>query len=228
VSFPDSKAPSLEQISKTIIAYRDRRGGLPFKYLESVFYNSPELYRRTHLIELVTETGTVPPGAILLVHGEKQDEAEIAFQSPVSVLNRSSLEADREQRIYQALDSLIHREVLALLLSKAQIASTISEPLTLKPFNARSQEFVLASLKPGIAYALPYSFSPYFSAFGGKIYRGIREGIVILPDGQQMTLRFSRLTDPTCFYALCVSLLTVIALVLFMISVMLKRKRAHV
>ena len=227
VSFPESKAATLDPIFKKIIAYRDRAGGLPFKYLESVFYNSPELYRRTHLIELLSKADAAPSGAIVLVHGDKLNEEEIAIQLPRGILNRSLLEADQEKHLYQALATLINREILAQLLLKAQIANTIAEPLILKPFSAHSQEFTLASLKPGIPYALPYSYSPYFSALGGKLYRGIREGMVIVSGGDQMVLRFSRLTDPTCFFSLCVSLFTVFALVLFMFSVMLKRKRVH-
>ncbi len=228
VALAKSSSPSIEPISKRIIAYRDRRANLPFKYLESVFYNSAELYRATHLIEMVSEEQPLPPGAIALVHGAKYSEDEIAFELPAAVLNLSTFTSDHERQVYQSLNGVIKGEILNKILNAGQKSPLMDSSPALKPFNSKTQEFNLTNLVAGTSYTISYSYSPYFSPLGGAVFRGIREAMVIVPDGPEMVLRFNRYVDLSCICSACISLLALFALFFVVFINIVRRKRVPV
>ena len=86
----------------------------------------------------------------------------------------------------------------------------------------------MTNLVAGTPYAISYSYSPYFSPLGGSIFRGIREAMVIVPDGEEMVLRFSRFADLNCICAACISLIALLALFFVMIINIVRRNRVVV
>lgn len=223
-----SAPPLIEPIQQKLVTYDDRLGGAPFSLVESLFYLDADLYRRTVLISGDAKELPAGPDILALAHDRGESPGELLFQLPSDsrgaverVLGRNFAEKARE------IGTVFRERLLPQI--RERISGGDVVPAVLTPelsFRAFSQQLVLTNLEPGRFYRVAYSYSPYFRAVGGRVFRAVGEQMVIQPEANTMVLRYSRLADPLVLCATLASIASVLAMSILALWVRLKSLRA--
>lgn len=217
-------------LQKTLVAYADVRGSVPFKFMELYFFAKKKLTAGFELMDGVKPGKPLPPQvAYVLVNGERSKaqaageemadavvaaggkRPEIVTVDHISVYllkhfgtwYQHNPEIDDFTEVGKSLDAA---KLLERFTTGAVDTSAARPEFSWEPGN---QTFHLKGTKAGALYRVNYSHTPYFHTSGGRMWRLSGDRMLVLAEGDNVSVSFNRLSSRAMWVGLLVSLLAV-------------------
>lgn len=221
--------PLVTQVNKTLVAYTDVGGKMPFKYVELYFWAKKKLEPNFEVLHARPSDSLPPQVAWILVNGPK-DKAQKTAQRmadavvanggarpqiltvhhvPVYLLRHFGTWYQHNPEIDDFTDAaryLDAQDVQGKLTPSPQPAEASAAQMRFAPGN---QRFRVSGMEPGKLYRVNYSFVPFFFSLDAPIWRITGDRIMVWAKQPEATITFSRLASGAQWWGL---LLTAAAL----------------
>lgn len=191
--------PKVSVVTKPVVGYFDPEGTLPFKFVETFFFENRELREQLELVTL-DDLSNIPPQVRVLLTPSAFRPASletIGFDfdthPPVDHYRRvTQLNIDEATyaRARRTLDPFT-----AKLLSFAR-PELQAMPEAKLEFRDEGQTIELHNLASQQIYRINYSYSPFWSSDQGTILRGGKERLYFIPRTTEATLTYKTLKYP--------------------------------
>lgn len=211
IKIQNSKNSKIEIPSKTLVGFIDIKGNIKFSLLDYYFYINENLTKKYELLNIETiqnipeKINTIivnhlPDDINNFVEINKLKEKKIIFinfEPTVFNINHYNIKYPHniEKAYFLNLNYYLNKAV-RLPKRLQNITQTDTEtPVEIKPakvsWNSDNQEFTITDLVPGMLYRINYTYFPYFHTGAGKLYRGSKDRMYLIPGNDEVTVEFN-------------------------------------
>ena len=188
---------------KLLRAYRDDTGGLPFQYLEYLFYSSHELSTRYDLVELPNATAAPKGLAALLINGARENTAGQELGLRTIQMSIALGQGSKFLGGEYAPEAALFKEAQAELIGRFGLIEKLAEipPINTESMSAatpgeviwdfHSQSLHLRGLAKGMLTVTSFAASPGWSSKNARLYRALPERLSFVTEEEQSVLEFS-------------------------------------
>jgi hypothetical protein len=214
-------------LRKTLVAYADVRGSIPYKFMELYFFAKKKLTQNFEIMDAKPGQSLPPQVAYILVNGSRS-KAESAGNELADAVVRSG--GQRPQVItvdhvptyllkhfgtwyqfnpeiddFTEAGKYLDRERLLEKFNPMPVDTAVPTPeFKWEPGN---QTFHLSNLKPGQLYRVDYSYVPYFWSSNAKLWRMSADRILVWAQDEKVDVSFNRLSVMSTWVGLLVTAL---------------------